>query len=403
MGISNEELVNLVIQKAITSGLLSSYGKMNPKQFARFLDFVIDVTALGKYARTEKFNNEKLQIDKLSIGSRVMRAGTEYVAPQHRSRVSTSQIELQPKEAVACFDITDRFKNINLEGENVGDHIMQLFAKGWGNNSELLAINGDTVGQATLESVIEDGGSTTQYVKDNLLFMFDGWLRKADSGHLFDAENANIGLNIFSQAMMALPEKFRLNPADLRFIMSPNLALTWLTKFATRMTPEGDNSAMGKQQTPLGVPIIPVPQLPYEPTVVQHVTLDDVTPVSLRYAPVSSVVVLPTTLSDTPTTPYTSGASGGYILDATAGTLLAYDNGSGLDGATVKVTYKAQPQLLLTHMSNLILAHNEDSMKVERGRNIHKRADEVVMSGYIDVQIEEVDALVKVYNIGKSV
>jgi len=208
---------------------------------------------------------------------------------------------------------------------------------------------------------------------------------------------------VWDQLIRAMPEKFRRDKAQLRFICSPDLAQIWLTKYATRMTSGGEDAAQGRPQTPFGVPLIEVPQLEFQPTTVEHVTLDDVTKVYLRYAPVSSVVVLPTTLGNTPTTPYPSGATGGYILDSAEGSLLSYDSGSGLDGVTVKVTYKANPQVVLTHMSNLILAYGRDSMKVEKGRNIHKQADEFVMTGKMDVEVEELDALVKGYNIGTGV
>lgn len=403
MGLSNEELVEQLVQKAITTGVLATSGKMNPKQFDKFLDYVRDLTVLRNAVRVTSFTNEKMQIDKINIGSRVMQPAVEYQAPQDRLGVVTSQIELQPKKVIAAFDITDDFADINLEGEKVKDHIVKMFATGWTNDSELLSLRGDTVAQASKESDVKLGGSTTQYIRDALLAMFDGWLRKADGGHVVDLENTNVGLTVFDKLIRALPEKFRRDKSKLRFLMSPDLAQIWTTKYATRMTAGGEDAAQGKQQTPFGIPIVEVPQLEFLPTIVEHVTLDDVTPVQLRYAPVSSVVVLPSTLSTAPTTPYPDGAGGGYILDATAGTLLSYDSGSGLDGATVKVTYKANPQILLTHMSNLILAFGRDSMKVEKARNIHKQADEYVMSGKLDVQIEETDALVKGINIGQGV
>lgn len=400
MTIPNEEL----LRKAITAAeALASSGKLNPAQADKFLDYVIDESVMKNNVRVVKFRNEKLEIDKIGIGNRVMFPATEYVAPSQRLGVTTSKIELQPKEVITAFDISDTFKEVNLEGESIEDHIMKMFATGWRNNGEELCIRGDTVGQAALQGDIYAGGSTTQYIKDTLLAMFNGWWRKSDSGHLVNLSGTNIGLSVFGQMLRAMPQKFRRNRKELRFFMPSDLAQIYIEKIATRMTPKGDRAAEGETQTPFGIPIVEVPLLEQNPTIVESVTLDDVTPVQLRYAPVSSVVVLPNALADTPTTPYPNNLTGGAIVNETLGQLLSFDSGSGLDGVTVKVTYKANPQIILTHWQNFIVAYGRDDMRVERDRNIHKRANEYVFTGKMDVQMEETDAVVKGYNVGTGV
>lgn len=396
---TNEEL----IQKAITvAESLATSGKLNPAQADRFIDYVVDESVMKDNARVVRFRNEELHIDKIGIGRRVMHPAVEYQAPQHRSGVNTAQIKLQPEEVIAAFDIGDSFKEVNLEGENVEDHVIKMFAKGWRNDEELLAITGDTVGQASLEEDVYDEGSSTEYIKDPLLSMYDGWWRRCDGAHLVNAGNTNVGLSVFGQMIRAMPQKFRRNKKDLRFFMSSDLAQIYIEKIATRQTQKGDAAAEGETQTPFGIPIVEVPLVDLQPLIVEHHTLDDVTPAQLRYAPVANVVVLPDTLDKTPTTPYPDGATGGYILDATAGTLLAYDNGSGLDGADVKVTYQANPQILLTHWMNFIVGIGRD-VRIERARNIHKRANEYVVTGKISVQMEHLDAAVKAYNVGTGV
>lgn len=398
--LTNEEL----IQKAITAAeALATSGKLNPAQADKFIDYVVDESVMKDNARIVRFRNEELHIDKIGIGKRVMYPATEYVAPQHRSGVQTAQIKLQPEEVIAAFDISDTFKEISLESEgSIEDHIIQMFAKGWRNDEEKLAIGGDTVAPAIIEGDYRDGGSTTQYVKDELLALYDGWWRKSDGSHLVNAGNKNIGLSVFGQMLRAMPQKFRRNKKDLRFFMSTDLAQIYIEKIATRMTMKGDRAAEGETQTPFGIPIVEVPLLDLQPQIVESVTLDDAVPVQLRYAPVANVVVLPNDLGNTPTTPYPNGATGGYILDATAGTLLSFDSGSGLDGVTVKVTYSANPQIILTHWMNFICGIGRD-IRVERQRNIHKRANEYVVTGKISVQMEELDAVVKAYNVGTGV
>jgi hypothetical protein len=391
------------MEKAISAAeTLASYGKLNPAQQDKFIDYVVDQSVMKGNVRVARFTNETLDIDKMNIGARTMFPATEYVAPEYRVGVTTSKVSLTPQEVITAFDITDTFKELNIEGDSAEDSIMKMFAKGWANDGETLSLKGDTTGPSAAQGDIYQGGSTTQHIKDPLLSMFDGWLRLGDGAHLVDAANSNIGLSVFGSMIRAMPQKFRRNKKDLRFFMSSDLHQIYIEKMATRQTTKGDAAAEGETQTPFGIPIVELPLLDFLVPVVEHVTLDDVTPAQLRYAPVSSVVVTPSTLGSTPVTPYEDDASGGYILDETAGTLLAYDNGSGLDTATVKVTYAAQPQILLTHWLNFIIGIGRD-IRIEKQRNIHKRANEYVVTGKMSVQIEETDALVKAYNIGTGV
>lgn len=393
---TNEELV----QKAITAAeALATYGQLNPAQSDRFIDYVVDESIFKNNCRIVRFRNSELQIDKIGIGKRVMFPATEYVAPQTRLGVTTSQIKLNPQEVITAFDISDTFKDVNLEGEGVEDHIIRMFATGWRNDEEVLAISGDTVGQASLEGDILPDGSTSQYIADPLLSMYDGYWRKSDGGHLVNAGNVNVGLGVFGAMLRAMPQKFRRNKANLRFFMSSDLAQLYIEKIATRMTPKGDGATEGETQTPFGIPIVEVPLIDLQPTVVQHVTLAGTTAVALRYAPYSDEVVLPNTLALVPTTPYIKDTD--YAVDYTAGTIARKTGGAITDGQVVKVTYKAGPQILLTHWQNFIMGIGRE-IRIERQRNIHKRANEYVVTGKISVQMEEADAVVKAYNVGRG-
>lgn len=393
---TNEEL----IQKAITVvEALAASGKLNPAQSDRFIDYVVDESVMKDNVRVARFRNEELQIDKIGIGKRVMFPATEYQAPQHRLGVRTSQIKLQPEEVITAFDISDAFKEINLEGESVEDHIIKMFAKGWRNDEETLAIGGDTVGPAILEEDLYDGGSTTGYVKDPLLALYDGWWRRCDGAHLVDALGTNIGLSVFGQMIRAMPQKFRRNRSELRFFMSSDLAQIYIEKIATRQTQKGDRAAEGETQTPFGIPIVEVPLIELQPQIVEIVDMTTTNAQSLRYAPYAQEVVLPADLDKDPTTPYVKDTD--YSVDYTAGTITRLGGGV-IPAGDVKVTYKANPQILLTHWQNFIVGIGRD-IRIERARNIHKRANEYVVTGKISVQMEELDAAVKAYNVGTGV
>jgi hypothetical protein len=395
--ISNEELVQKAV---ITADTLSSSGKLNPAQSDRFIDYVIDETALKNNARVVRFRNESLDIDKIGIGTRLAMPKAEARDPGLRRGVSTSKITLTPSEIMVPFEIGDTFREVNIEGESVEDHIIQMMATQTANDVEELYISGNKLGPAVLEGNIVDGGSTTQYIKDSYLALQNGWQKLANSGHVVDAAGANIGLSIFSKALRNMPTKFRRNKANLRWFMSPDLAQIYFEKLATRATALGDAAAGGAAHGPFGIPIAEVPLWDFLPKVVEHVTLNGTTAVGLLNKPVQNVVVTASTLAGTPVTAYIESTD--YTLDATNGTIARIGGGAIGDGATVKVTYDANPQIMLTHMSNFIVGIGRD-VRIEKAREIFKGVNQYAISAKVAVEIEEVDALVKVRNIGQGV
>ncbi|KXH75419.1 MAG: hypothetical protein AM326_03445, partial [Candidatus Thorarchaeota archaeon SMTZ-45] len=283
--VSNEELVRKAV---IVSGDLAASGKLNPKQADRFLDYVIDESVLKNNARIVRFRNEQLQIDKIGIGARAAVPKTEAVDPGIRRGISTSQVTLNPLSIMVPFEIGDEFKEINIEGEAVKDHLMKMFGRQLANDVEELAINGDTNGHAVLESVYVSGGDATKYVKDAYLGMFDGWNRLGDGANIYDAAGASIGLGVFGGMLRKMPTKFRRDKRNLRFFMSSDLAQLYIEKLASRATLLGDKSAEGAPHSPYGVPIVEVPLFDFLPPIVEHVTLTGTTAVALRYGPLSS-------------------------------------------------------------------------------------------------------------------
>lgn len=397
MTISNEELVQKAV---ITTDALAAAGKLSPAQSDAFIDYVIQETVLKDNARIVRFRNESLEIDKIGVGRRVALPKAEAADPQIRRGISTTKVVLQPREIIVPFEIGDVFKEVNIEGEGIEEHIIRLMATQLANDLEDLYINGDVLGQAALQSDLIEGGSTSLYVRDSYLGLQDGWARLADSAHIVDMAGQAIGLGVFGAMLRALPTKYRRNKANLRFFASPDMAQLYIEKLATRATALGDKSADGSQHTPFGVKLVEVPLWDHLPTIVQHVTLTGTTAVALRYAPISGVVVTPTTLGSTPTAAYVNDTD--YDLDLTAGTIARDAGGAIGSGTTVKVTYQANPQLLLTHMSNFIIGIGRD-IRIEKDRDIYKGVNQYAITCKVAVQFEEVDAIVKAINIGRSI
>jgi hypothetical protein len=208
-GISNEELV----QKAVvTADALAASGKLNDAQSDRFIDYVVDESALKNNARIVRFRNENLDIDKIGIGSRVAMPKAEAQDPGLRRGVNTSKVTLTPREIMVPFEIGDVFRDINIEGDQVEDHIIRMMAAQLANDLEELYIIGNTLGPAITEEEFKGSGSTTQYIKDTYLALQNGWQEIADNGGIVDAEGANVGLSVHEpRPVAAVPGEAR-NP-----------------------------------------------------------------------------------------------------------------------------------------------------------------------------------------------
>jgi len=395
--ISNEELMR---KAQMLLDTFATSGKLNPKQADRFIDYVIKETVLSENARVHRFDNETMDIDKVGIGRRAAVPHVEATDPGIRRGVTTSKVSLTPKPVMVPFEMSDLFQSRSIEGKDLAEHVVQMMAKQFANDLEELYINGDIVGAATLESDYMAGGDTTKYRKDSYLALFDGWIRTGDGGNVYDAGGANIGLSVLGAMIRQMPTKFRRNKGDLRFFMSSDMAQLYYEKLSTRSTALGDVTASGGSHKPFGVQIVEVPLLDFLPRVVEHVTLTGTTASSLRYAPVSTVVVTTSTLNTTPEAAYTETTD--YVIDYTLGTIARAGGSTIGDGATVKVTYDSNPQIVLTHWNNMIIGINT-AISVNKDFDIWKRVDQYAIHTSVACEYEEDTALVKGINVGQSI
>jgi hypothetical protein len=397
-GISNEELVR---KATIVADDLATNGKLNNAQSDRFIDFVIDETVLTDNARVVRFRNESLDIDKIGVGKRVAVPKNEAQDPGVRRGITTSKVTLTPSEIMVPFEIGDNFRELNIEGDNIEETIIRLMATQLANDLEDLYVNGNKLGPAAVESDLIEGGGADS-IKDTYLALQDGWGLLADGSNVVDAAGGNIGLSVFSKAIRAMPTKFRRNRSNLRWFGSPDLWQLYLEKLSSRATGLGDSAAGGGGGSPgpFGIPFVPVPLWEFQPPVTEHIALPTTVVVPLKNGPVSNVVVTPFDLGATPTVPFIEGTD--YNLDAVNGTIARDGGGAIGDGDMVKVTYNANPQLLLTHMNNMIIGIGRD-IRIEKDRDIYKSVNQYAITAKISVQYEELSAIVKTRNIGTGV
>ena len=236
-------------------------GLLNPEQSARFLDYMFDATVIGKVARTVRMRADTTEIDRMSVGERLMTLATEGDNTGANAAVTFSKISLTTKKLRLDWELSTESLEDNIEGADLEDHIARMMATQAGNDIEDLVLNGDTASGTTF------------------LTAFDGVVKKAKTnGRVVDAAGAEVSRAVFNSALKAMPRKYKQRRNDLRFLSGSNLIQDFLYKnsiTAGTANPEDiASSVIRGQQVALGgpagfvapfafgIPIVEVPLLP---------------------------------------------------------------------------------------------------------------------------------------------
>jgi hypothetical protein len=187
-------------------------GLLNPEQSARFLDYMFDATVIGKVARTVRMRADTTEIDRMSVGEKLMKLATEGDNDASNAAVTFSKISLTTKKLRLDWELSTESLEDNIEGADLEDHIARLMATQAGNDIEDVVLNGNTAATS-----------------DNLYKAFDGVVKKAKtSGRVVDAAGANISRAVFNSALKAMPRKYKQRRSDLRFLSGSNLIQDYL-------------------------------------------------------------------------------------------------------------------------------------------------------------------------------
>jgi len=187
-------------------------GLLNPEQSARFLDYMFDATVIGKVARTVRMKSDTAEIDRMSVGEKLMKLASEADNTAVNSGVTFSKISLTTKKLRMDWELSTESLEDNIEGADLEDHIARLMATQAGNDIEDVILNGDT-----------------SLTGDALYKSFDGVVKKAKaSGRVVDAAGAAISREVFNKALKAMPRKYKQRRADLRFLAGSNLIQDFL-------------------------------------------------------------------------------------------------------------------------------------------------------------------------------
>ena len=237
-------------------------GLLNPEQSARFLDYMFDATVIGKVARTVRMKSDTAEIDRMSVGEKLMKLASEGENTGVNSAVTFSKISLTTKKLRMDWELSTESLEDNIEGADLEDHIARLMATQAGNDIEDVILNGNT-----------------SLTGDALYKSFDGVVKKAKaSGRVVDAAGAEVSREVFNKALKAMPRKYKQRRGDLRFLAGSNLIQDFLyaNSIGTNQTIPQDiaSSVIRGGVAPLGgpagyvapfafgIPIVEVPLLP---------------------------------------------------------------------------------------------------------------------------------------------
>lgn len=287
MGIDNSTIIR---KAAISTGSLTS-GLLNPEQARKFIQQTFEATNLGSLVRHEMRTAKTGEIDKIGIGSRILRKKTENTDDGYRADVKTSQIEYSTTAVRLPWEITEETLRENIEGENLEKIITDLMTTQLGIDLEDLYLNGDenmskvptfstTDAYAKGDEVIYDGklykftaahaagawtGTDAEEVGTegdvDFLKINDGWVKQiSNGGHVYDASGeSSMSLDMYYKALKQIPNKY--NNGKLRWLMSPKRAQEWELFLLNKVIGQGGAVPDNVYTSPARIPTVECPAL----------------------------------------------------------------------------------------------------------------------------------------------
>jgi len=242
-----------LLAKALeTADLIAGGGDLNPEQSEKFITYLQDFSVMAKDARRIPMKSKKRDINKIGLGTRASVPATEGADPGVRQKPTFSKTTLDVVEIMTPFEITYDVFEDNIEGDNLENSIIKLFATQIATDHEELYIMGDTDSS------------------DPYLALTEGWRKLANTGgHAYDHEGGGIVADILGKLLDLMPEKYLRDYNDLRFYASPKFEHAYRKILGQRPTPAGDRFLLSETPaTYTGIPVIRVPMIPSNLTAV---------------------------------------------------------------------------------------------------------------------------------------
>jgi len=178
----------------------ASGGLLNAEQANRFIDFVVDQSNLMRNSRVVRMRTPTMEIDKVSVGTRLMRKATEATDDGSNAAVTFSKVSLSSVKLRLDWEVSTESLEDNIEGASLEDHLAQIMARQTANDLDDLLINGNTSSN------------------NALLKALNGFVKLALAGAtVVDEAGNNISRSTYDRVLRNMPTKYLQKRNELRF------------------------------------------------------------------------------------------------------------------------------------------------------------------------------------------
>ena len=186
-------------------------GILAPEQARRFIDYVWDATVLAKDGRRVTMKANTMEIEKVNVGERVIRAAAQGSPNYTNAGATFTKVELTTKKIRLDWEVSTESLEDNIEGGALEDHLVRLMTNAFANDIEDLAINGD--------------GATGDF-----LSIMNGFVKQTTNStytggaYVNDAHESVVTVTsdawtptVMQNIILAMPRKYRAVKSNLKF------------------------------------------------------------------------------------------------------------------------------------------------------------------------------------------
>ena len=191
---------NAVNPTGVAGGILA------PEQARRFIDYVWDATVLAKDGRRVTMRANTMEIEKVNVGERVIRAASQGSPNYTNAGATFTKVELTTKKIRLDWEVSTEALEDNIEGGALEDHLVRLMTNAFANDIEDLAINGLGTGADDFLSIMAG------FVKQTR-----GTVGNAAHEYAATISDNNYTTSVMQGLLLAMPRKYRALKSNLKF------------------------------------------------------------------------------------------------------------------------------------------------------------------------------------------
>lgn len=264
MTYSNEEILAR-LDGAFKSITVESLGDsvLAPEKFNQFIKAMQHRTTILPEARFISMQSQITEIDRVGFVGRILTAGNKVVEEVESQHVLSEEEFAKPqfatnklvaKEMQAVTGIRDKALRRNIEQGGFENTLVTLFGEAAGRDLEEWAIFADT---------------DIAYATDSILWLTDGWVKKAKNKVYGTGTGAQIDPNaddypeqVLDALLKALPKQFLVNRSEWRFYVPYEIEDGYRDILKARGTAIGDRAQTeGGGLYYKGIPVVYTPML----------------------------------------------------------------------------------------------------------------------------------------------